>query len=218
VLKWYFCEKCPEAKGRINELIKNIPENLSKETVRKSELFVLDAQDSFVVYAYPKIMEELNYIKYWKPETLLKMVDFRDKIVLDIGSGTGRLAFAVVNQVKKIYAIDPVDRLREFLREKRDNLGIRNMAITDGTIEEIPYPDNTFDVVMSGHVMGDDYDKEMEEMERVIINGGYIITCIGEDEIERKLNKEMVRLGFDHVHYKSVLGGDIYNYIKKVKK
>ena len=218
VIQWYFCEKCPETRGRINELVINAPKNQTKDEVRKSEMFVLDAQDSFVVYAYPKIMEDLDYIKLWNPNVLLSMTDFNNKIVLDIGSGTGRLAFSVVNLVESIYAIDPVDRLREYMREKRDSLGIKNMKISDGTIEEIPYPDNTFDVVMSGHVMGDDYDKEMEEMIRVVKNGGYIITCIGEDDCKRELNKDMVRLGFEHTYYKSVLGGDIYNYKKKIIK
>jgi ubiquinone/menaquinone biosynthesis C-methylase UbiE len=217
-VKWYFCEKCPESKDRIDKLVKDIPNGLTKDEVRKSELYVLNTQDSFVVYVYPEIMEELDYIKLWEPDRLLSMTDFTNKVVLDIGSGTGRLAFAVFKKAKYIYAIDPVDRLREYLREKRDRLGIKNITISDGTIEEIPYPNNVFDIVMSGHVMGDDYDKEMEEMTRVVKNGGYIITCIGEDNTIREPNTDMLRLGFDYAYYKSKLGGDIYNYIKQIAK
>ncbi|MDR0312940.1 MAG: class I SAM-dependent methyltransferase [Treponema sp.] len=217
-IQWYFCEKCPETRERIKELVKNVPEKLTEDAVRKSEMYILDAKDSFVVYVYPEIMEELDYIKYWKPETLLSMVDFHNKVVLDIGSGTGRLAFAVVKEAKEIYAIDPVDRLREYLRQKRNRLGIKNMRISDGTIEEIPFPDNSFDIVMSGHVMGDDLNEEMEEMTRVVKDGGYIITCIGEDDRRKELDKDMIRLGFEHIYYKSVMGGDIYNYKKKIIK
>jgi ubiquinone/menaquinone biosynthesis C-methylase UbiE len=214
----YFCEKCPDVKDRIAELVRDVPRDLPGDEVRKSETYVLDTQDSFVVYAYPEIMEELDYIKYWKSERLLSMADFKDKIVLDIGSGTGRLAFAAANLAKFIYAIDPVDRLREFLKEKRDKLGITNMAVSDGTIEEIPYPDDSFDIVMSGHVMGDDYDRECEEMTRVAKNGGCIITCIGEDDEPREPSKDMIRLGFEYSYYKSARGGDMYNYKKKVIK
>jgi hypothetical protein len=102
-VKWYFSEKCPEVKDRINELIKNAANDLSKEEVRKSELYILDVHDSFVVYAYPEIMEELDYIKLWEPDKLLSLADFKDKIVLDIGSGTGRLAFAAAKEAKCIY-------------------------------------------------------------------------------------------------------------------
>jgi SAM-dependent methyltransferase len=217
-VQWYFCEKCPEVKDRVNDLVKDIPAGLSKDEVRKSEIFVLDTQDSFVVYVYPEVMENLDYIRLWNPERLLSMLDFKDKVVLDIGSGTGRLAFAAAKEAKHIYAIDPVDRLREFLREKRDRLGIKNISVSDGTIEEIPYADNSFDIVMSGHVMGDDYDKENEEMTRVTKDGGYIITCIGEDDRKREANKDMIRLGFEYCYYKSICGGDVYNYKKRVKK
>jgi len=217
-IQWYFSEKCPEVKERVDNLVKNTQNNLLQDDIRKSEMYILDAKDSFVVYVYPEIMEELDYIKHWKAETLISMADFHNKIVLDIGSGTGRLAFSVINMVKELYAIDPVDRLREYLKYKRDKLGIKNMRILDGTIEEIPFPENIFDIVMSGHVMGDDYDKEMEEMTRVAKNGGYIITCVGEDNSKREENKDMIRLGFEYTYYKSKLGGDIYNYKKKIIK
>jgi ubiquinone/menaquinone biosynthesis C-methylase UbiE len=221
VIQWYFMEKCPEGKERVNELIKNVPQNLPQNEIRKSEMYILDKIDSFVVYVYPEIMENLNYIKYWTPDKLLSIIDFSDKIILDIGSGTGRLAFAAANTAKYIYAIEPVDRLREYLRDKKNKLGIKNIRISDGRIEEIPYPDNIFDIVMSGHVMGDNYDQEMTEMVRVVKNGGYIITCIGEDNdnaIRTEPNKEMIRLGFEPIYYKSVLGANIYNYRKKIMK
>lgn len=102
------------------------------------------------------------------------MADFENKIVLDVGSGTGRLAFAAAKKVRRVYASEPVDRLREFMRDKIREEDIQNMIVVDGTIENIPYEDNTFDIVMSGHVVGDDYDRELAELTRVVKNGGYI--------------------------------------------
>jgi ubiquinone/menaquinone biosynthesis C-methylase UbiE len=217
-IKWYFCERCPEAKDIINGLVKDISDNLPKDDVKKSEIYILDAQDSFIVYMYPEIMEELDYIKLWNPEILLSMTNFHDKVVLDIGSGTGRLAFSVADIAKQVYAIEPTGRLREYLRQKKSKLGIQNMRVLDGTIEEIPCPNDTFDIVMSGHVMGDDYDREMKEMTRVVKNGGYIINCAGDDAIKRELNKDLLQLGFEYMSYKSRNGNDIYNYRKKINK
>jgi uncharacterized Fe-S cluster-containing protein len=51
--QWYFCEKCAEAKDRVQELVKNVPKDLSKREIRESEVYVLDAHDSFVVYRKP---------------------------------------------------------------------------------------------------------------------------------------------------------------------
>ena len=42
--------------------------------------------------------EKCDYIYDWNKERLLELVDFKDKIVLDIGSGTGRLAFAAAEK------------------------------------------------------------------------------------------------------------------------
>jgi ubiquinone/menaquinone biosynthesis C-methylase UbiE len=218
VVRWYFNEKCPEGKERIEKLINSVPQNLSPKEIRESEMYILDKEDSFVVYAYPNVMEGLDYIKYWKSEKLLEIVDFADKVVLDIGSGTGRLAFTAAQKAKYVYAIDPVDRLREYLRDKKEKLKIKNIRISEGTIEEIPYPDDAFDIVMSGHVIGDNPNKEMNEMVRVVKNGGYIINCIGEDNCKREMDKNMIQLEFEYIYYKSILGGDIYNYWKKIIK
>jgi SAM-dependent methyltransferase len=218
VVKWYFKEKCPDAEKRINELVENVPDHLSQTMVRESELYIIKAEETFIVYAYPEIMEQFDYIRQWKPEKLLTLADFKDKIVLDVGSGTGRLAFAIVNEAAYVYAIEPVVRLREYMLQKREKLNIRNMKITDGIITDIPYADNTFDIVMSGHVIGDDYENEYKEMERVVKNGGYIIDCIGEDNGKRKVDEDMVKLGFEYIYYKSVYGGDIYNYRKRIMK
>jgi 2-polyprenyl-3-methyl-5-hydroxy-6-metoxy-1,4-benzoquinol methylase len=199
VLRWYFQEKCPEAGTRINELVENAPDHLPQTVVRESELHIIKAEETFIVYAYPEIMEQCDYIRQWKPDKLFALADFKDKIVLDIGSGTGRLAFSIIKEAAYVYALEPVVRLREYMLQKRDKLNIRNMKITDGIITDIPYPDNTFDIVMSGHVIGDDYENEYKEMERVVKNGGYIISCIGEDNGKRKVDEGMVKLGFEYI-------------------
>ena len=170
---WYFLNKCPEVKENVEDMVKKTPKNLSPKEVRESEVYILNEIDSFVVYVYPEVMEKAcPYISEWDQDRLLSMVDFKDKVVLDIGSGTGRLAFPAATQAKWVYASEPVDRLREFMREKIQDLGIKNMSVVDGTVELIPFADNTFDIVMSAHVVGDDYDKEYEEMKRVVKSGG----------------------------------------------
>lgn len=103
------------------------------------------------------------YIKECDSERLLSMTDFTDKVVLDVGSGTGRLAFAATTKAKMVYTSEPVGRLREFIRDKIKKEGISNIVVIDGTVQAIPYPDNTFDIVMSAHVIGDDYERELAE-------------------------------------------------------
>lgn len=214
---WYVVNKCPERQEYYNTLVSKAPRDCSKEEIRDSEVYVLDALDWAVVYVYPDIMENLPYIKDWDNERLLSITDFNGKTVLDIGSGTGRLAFAAATVAKTVYACELVDRLREYMREKREQLKVDNVYVVDGTIEMMPFPNESFDIVVSGHVLGDDYEAEWREMSRVTRLGGYVITCPGEDDRKKPEGplKELIGLRFEYSHYVSKTGGDVYRYWKQ---
>lgn len=216
---WYFAHRSPESKPSIDKLIAMAPQNLCAENVRKAEVFVIGAMETSVIYTYPDIMDKCcDYIYDWDKKYLFELTDFTGKLVLDVGSGTGRLAFAAAEKAKRVYASEPTDMLREYMRDKIKRENIKNMIVVDGTVEQIPYEDNTFDIVMSGHVVGDDYDREISELTRVVKSGGYIIDCIGEDNRKRKPDEELLRRGFESFYHVSKSGGDIYRYRKMIIK
>ncbi|BCN29082.1 class I SAM-dependent methyltransferase [Anaeromicropila herbilytica] len=217
---WYCSKKAPEIKEKVEQLVLSAPLNATNEQIKKAEEFIVEATETSIIYTDPINMNRnCNYIYNWKEERLLELVDFKDKIVLDIGSGTGRLAFAAAKLARKVYASEPTDMLREYMKDKIKNEGISNVVVVDGTVEHIPYEDNTFDIVMSAHVVGDYYDAEIAEMERVAKNNGYILDCIGDDDrIREKPDEEMLKRGFEYLYHKSTLGGDIYRYRKQVMK
>lgn len=219
VIAWYFAQRSPESKPYVDHISAAAAKGLSADEVRQAEVFVLQAMETSVVYAYPDIMNRnCNYIYDWDKQHLLHLADFTDALVLDVGSGTGRLAFAVAEQARQVYASEPTDRLREYMRDKIRRENIRNVKVLDGTADSLPYEDNTFDIVMSGHVVGDNYDLELAELTRVVKNGGVIIDCIGDDDLKRTPNKELLRRGFEVFYHVSKSGGDIYTYRKKIMK
>ena len=216
---WYCREKAPEIAEDVEQLVKNAPKDCDEEQVRSAECFVLDYQDWAVIYMYPERMNRrCPYICDWNPERLLELADFTDKVVLDVGAGSGRLAFAAARKAKSVYASEPVDRLREFMRDKIRKEGIQNVTVLDGTCDWLPYEDNSFDIVMSGHVVGDDYEKELGELTRVVKNGGWILDCPGEDDRQASLKQELLERGFEYFYYKSRNGGDVYRYRKQIFK
>lgn len=105
------------------------------------------------------------------------------------------------------------------MREKQKQLKVHNVTVLDGTVEDIPFPDDSFDIVMSGCVFGDDYDREYSQMYRVVKSGGIIIDCSGEESQKlKKPDESLLRLGFETVYYVSKSGGDVYNYRKRIVK
>lgn len=80
---------------------------------------------------------------------LLNDVDFRDKVVLDVGCGTGILSFfAVQAGAKKVYAVEAssVAKYAEIL-VKSNNLS-NKITVLSGKIEEVCLPENV-DVIIS---------------------------------------------------------------------
>lgn len=215
-----FCKrKAPECTEFLDKVTSISVEDISEEIARAAETAILTALETFVVYAYPEVMDQVNYIRNWDPQKLYSLVDLSEKIVLDVGSGTGRLAFAAAKYAKRVYASEPCDVLREYMRDKIKNNNITNMKVLDGEAMNLPYEDNTFDVVMSGHVVGDFYDAEIAEMTRVTKNGGIVVCCNGEDEFKREApDNELVLRGFEFFKYEGREGGIIYDYRKMIHK
>lgn len=156
--------------------------SLSLQAIRQSELFVMESVEDLVVYCFPEIMDSsCDFIYAWDKSRLFELADFTDKVVvLDLGSGSGRLAFAAAEEAKHVYASEPLNQLRKYLRDKVQEESIQNMTVVDGMASAISYPDDTLDIVMSGHVVGDDPEKELREMTRVVKSGGYLQEYPGE--------------------------------------
>lgn len=211
--------KAPECAPYLDRLAAIPYENWTAEEMRDAETRILQSHETFVVYAYPRVMNQVNYIKNWDPKYLAELIDLTDMIVLDVGAGTGRLAFEAAKKAKRVYASEPCDTLREYMRDKIKAENIPNVRVLDGFVLALPYEDDTFDAVLSGHVVGDFYEEEIAEMTRVTKDGGWLIICNGDDENRREApDGELTARGFAWFRHESPEGGVIYNYRKQVKK
>ena len=216
---WLFEHKCPEKAGKIKELLSRAPEDLPPEGIRAAELAVLGAFEDFVIYTTPEVMgEKCDFIYGWNKERLFELCALEGKTVLDVGSGTGRLAFAAAEKAAFVVASEPVDALREFMRDEAVRKGVRNLRVCDGLCDCLPFPDSCFDVVMSGHVVGDSFREEVDELTRIAKNGGWLLDVPGDQARETGRNEQMLADGWEELAYTGTFGKTTYRYRKQVRK
>jgi arsenite methyltransferase len=99
------------------------------------------------------------------------------EVVLDLGSGGGidvLLSAGRVGPTGKAYGLDMTDEMLELARENQRRAGIDNVEFVKGTIEEIPLPDASVDVIISNCVINLSADKVrvFQEAARVLRPGG----------------------------------------------
>jgi ubiquinone/menaquinone biosynthesis C-methylase UbiE len=92
--------------------------------------------------------------------------------VLDIGCGTGHLAGELMQRGYAAWGVDLSEAMVEYAREHYDPDRFRV-----GDIEQIPFPDNTFDAVMCLGVMEylEKDEPALREMWRVLKSGGHAV-------------------------------------------
>jgi len=227
-VKWYFVHRCPECVDVVNDVTANATVITDEAEIRKAEIYALASVEDFVIHTTPEKMNiNCEYIYAWDKERLYELVDFKDKTVLDVGAGSGRLTFTAATYAKEVYASEPVGTLREFIRCKARIENITNVRVVEALVTSIPYPDSSFDIVMSGHVVGDDWDVEIAEMTRVCKSGGWLIDCPGDEtragesndnEKQGEQQDELVKRGWEKMSYIGNSGGNVHRYRKQVWK
>ncbi|MGD9555430.1 MAG: arsenite methyltransferase [Mangrovibacterium sp.] len=103
--------------------------------------------------------------------------------VLDLGSGAGNDCFVartLTGDEGRVTGIDFTDAMVEKANANLQKTGFSNIQFIKGDIEEMPLPDNTFDVVISNCVLNlvPDKEKAFSEIYRVLKPGGHF--CISD--------------------------------------
>jgi arsenite methyltransferase len=98
-------------------------------------------------------------------------------VVLDLGSGGGLdvlLSARRVGPTGKAYGLDTTDEMLALAEENKRKSGLTNVEFLRGTIEEIPLPNASVDVIISNCVINLSGDKQrvLREAFRVLKPGG----------------------------------------------
>jgi SAM-dependent methyltransferase len=96
--------------------------------------------------------------------------------VLDVGTGTGVVAITAARADARVTGLDLTPELLDQARENARIAQMQDLVWTEGDAEDLPYPDASFDVVVSqfGHMFAPRPEIAVAEMRRVLKPGGRI--------------------------------------------
>jgi SAM-dependent methyltransferase len=109
-------------------------------------------------------------------ERLAEAADLRaGSRVLDVATGSGNAAIAAARSGSEVIGVDYVPALLERARRRADAEGLE-VTFLDGDAESLPFPDASFDAVLSvfGAMFAPDQERTAAELLRVTRPGGTV--------------------------------------------
>ena len=175
VVHRFLVNKHPPIESFLSELLEeNFPATNLAPIEDDCEQALWEIADLIIYNKHPDLYDSSSGIQ-WDIKDITSITSLDGKIVADIGAGSGRIAFLVAPFSKSVYAVEPITSFRSFMKEKADKKGTKNLHVMDGTLDAIPLPDDTLDVLITSNAIGWKLDEELKEIERVVIPGGHAI-------------------------------------------
>jgi ubiquinone/menaquinone biosynthesis C-methylase UbiE len=129
---------------------------------------------------YPEIYAEFAAVPKDPPllPALMQRFDFQNKVVADIGSGSGASAFEFAKVARKVIGVEIEDAMRGLAEREMAMRGLQNVEFVKGDARSIPLQDDSVELVtgitlpvypVEGH------REFVKEAERIITDGGRIL-------------------------------------------
>jgi ubiquinone/menaquinone biosynthesis C-methylase UbiE len=131
---------------------------------------------------YPEVYDEFASVPYHpnKIDILHDKFNLNRKIVIDIGSGSGRSSLGVAKYAEKVIGVEPEKSMRELAQNNTIELQFDNIEYIDGRAEKIPLEDSSVDMVISLTAVmyppDDVIPAFIKEARRVLKPGGTVIS------------------------------------------
>jgi SAM-dependent methyltransferase len=178
-LQRFLVKKCPSISTFLERVKHQFgPEENPDELSICGQNLVWTIADLLVYNKCPQVYDSLEFHN-WDFKEVTEITSFEDRIIIDGGSGTGRVALEAAKRARYVYAVEPVTRLRQFICQEASQAGLDNLYVVDGFLHKLPFPDGYADILVTSHALGWNLEAELGEFERVVKPGGYVIHCPG---------------------------------------
>ncbi|PLX04038.1 MAG: hypothetical protein C0595_04815 [Marinilabiliales bacterium] len=124
-----------------------------------------------------------NFISKHAKQTYTVLLDLIGKElemgsnVLEVGTGTGLISFAIADKVKSIMAIDYAPEMIKIANKKLLDSKLKNIDFKVYSATDIKQKDNTFDIIIASNVFHllPNPEKALEEIIRLLVDNGKVI-------------------------------------------
>ena len=119
-------------------------------------------------------------------KTLREITPLENRVIYDLGAGTGRLACMLAPHVRHVRAFDVAEEMLRVCREKLITSGLSNWQVDVADHRQLPVEDQSADLVVSGWSLSyravwnpetwkDELEKWLGEMKRVLRPNSFIV-------------------------------------------
>lgn len=127
---------------------------------------------------YPEVYEAFASVKGTPAKDYGKMLNLKDKIVIDVASGTGRSTFPLARYAKRVIGVEPEAAMLKIAEDTLKQNGLKNVSFLTGTSDHIPLPDRSADVVVAftsaSFYSAENIQMFVNEATRVLVDNGFI--------------------------------------------
>jgi ubiquinone/menaquinone biosynthesis C-methylase UbiE len=140
---------------------------------------ILEIGDLFAFWeSQPEIYEILSQSEDFDNRilrTMLADVSFENRLVLDLGAGTGKFSIPLSSKARLVISLDKSEGALHILKRKSRN---KRIAVVKGAFSNIPLPDESVDIISATWAFNPSMPKGeaiFGEMLRVVKKGGKMI-------------------------------------------
>lgn len=141
---------------------------------------ILDSVEGYDLAAQDYDKKEKYLNSFEKGKLLSLLSDLKNKKVLDVGAGTGRISLELFSLGAQVTALDVSDKILEVLKRKN-----KKIATVVGEAEDLPFENDSFDLVVAAFLIVHlkDPARFFDEVYRVLKSGGiFLVTNINQKE------------------------------------
>ena len=183
----FLVTRCPAARESFDQILARHPEGAAHDVAACEQAVIWEVADWIVYQRAPQDYDTHAGID-WTLAAVTQVTTLTDKVVIDAGAGTGRVAFDAAPMARHVFAVEPVAALRQFIRDEASRRDVHNLFVLDGFLHGIPLPTNSADVLLTCQAIGWNLREEIAEIDRVVAPGGVAMHLFGAPEAVRPDN------------------------------